>query len=106
MRSLTKVILSFAGALALGALVYWATDSTVATSIVGVLAMAAGIAALALKQSAGGNSPSIRSRIRVGSARGSKVTGVVWRGKRDSDIDSRIRVRRADNGEVTGVRED
>lgn len=97
-----KVALSFATALALGFIIWFTTNSALASYLVAVLTMAAAMAALFLS---GNASKSIRSKVSVNRSKNAKVTGVSTR-RTEGRIDSTVRLNRADEGDVTGVRED
>jgi hypothetical protein len=101
-----RITLAFVISVIVGLVVWYVSRSTTATYIVGVLTMAAAIAALFAVSSSQSKGRLTRSRINIRRARNSNITGVIRPAKHDGDIKSDIKVRDIDDGDVTGVRQD
>lgn len=101
-----RITLAFVVSAMVGIVVWYVSRSTTATYIVGVLTMAAAIAALFAVSSSAGKDRLTRSRIRIRRARNSNIIGVIRPAKHAGDIKSDIKVRDIGDGDVTGVRQD
>ena len=100
MSRVVVILVVLAVACAIGYVVWLLTDSTSASYIVGVVGTALGAAAL-LSPEGRRFTAGVKSRVRVGTARKSRVTGARVTDKRD--VDASVRVRNADDSEITGV---
>lgn len=103
MRKISLVIISFVVACITGIVVQHFTSSATATYGVGVVTMAAAVAALFGIDSA--HQRSIKSKIKAKHLNNVKVTGVQAGLEKSGDISSTIDVASVDGGEITGVKE-
>lgn len=101
-----KIASAFVVSVIVGLVVWVLSGSADATYIVAVLTMAAAIAALFAVNHSRENGGKITSRVKVGKAGRSNISGVVRHGQPSADIKSDVKVRNLDDGDVTGVRED
>jgi hypothetical protein len=103
LRKASLIIISFAVACIAGFVVQHFTSSATATYGVGVVAMAAAVAALFGIDSA--HQRSIKSKIKAKHLKNTTITGVRADHEGSGDISSTIDVASVDDGEVTGVEE-
>jgi hypothetical protein len=106
LRTWLRIVIAFVVAAIVGLIVWILSGSTFATYLVAVLTMAAAIAALFAVNSSHEKRNRIKSRVKVGRAGRSNISGVVRHGQESGDVSSHVKVRKLDDGDVTGVRED
>jgi len=86
-----------------GYLVFYLTDSTTASYVVGVVGSAAGLASLYVALQAEGRAADIKSKLKIGQSRNLKVTSVEHKGSVPT-IESDVQIDKIEDGEVRGVR--